>query len=90
MFTKYFESRKLIPEGNLVEIKYEQFIGNEMETLREAYRTLGLEFDLAAPFIKAEVKSYEGYQTNTYNYDPERMKEVHEAWAPIFKELGYS
>ena len=90
MFTKYFDSRKLIPEGNLVEIKYEQFIGNEMETLREAYQTLGLEFDLAAPFIKAEVKSYEGYQTNTYNYDPERMKEVHEAWASIFKELGYS
>lgn len=89
MFAKYFESRKLIPEGNLVEIKYEDFIGNEMETLRNAYEVLGLPFETAAPFIKAEVKSYEGYKTNKYDYDPKRMQEVYTAWEPIFKELGY-
>jgi hypothetical protein len=89
-FLKYFEHRKLIPEGNLVEIKYEDFVGNEMETLRRAYLPLGLDFVTAAPHIKAEVKSYEGYQTNSYNYDTKRMEEIYAAWEPIFKELGYS
>ena len=90
MFLKYFETRKLIPEGNLVEIKYEDFIGNEMDTLREAYQNLGLDFESAAPHIKDEVKSYEGYKTNKYEYDPNKMKEIYAAWEPIFKELGYS
>jgi hypothetical protein len=90
MFLKYFESRKKIPKGNLVEVRYEDFIGNEMETLREAYETLGLEFEEAAPHIKAEVKSYEGYQTNKYEFDAERMQEIYAAWEPVFKELGYS
>lgn len=89
MFLKYFESRKQIPEGSLAEIKYEDFIGNEMETLRTAYQKLGLEFENSASHIQAEVKSYEGYQTNKYEYDKKRMDEVYAAWEPVFKELGY-
>ncbi|MFT4595204.1 MAG: hypothetical protein ACI9UR_001169 [Bacteroidia bacterium] len=89
MFLKYFESKKQIPEGNLVEIKYEDFIGNEMETLRKAYTTLGLDFEQASPHIQSEVKSYEGYQTNKYEYDKQRMEEIYSAWEPVFKELGY-
>jgi len=90
MFNRYFEVKKLIPEGNLVEIKYEDFIGNELETLREAYQTLGLNFEAAEPHIKAEVKSYEGYQTNKYEYDSKRMEEIYAAWKSVFEELGYS
>lgn len=89
-FTRYFEARKLVPEGNLVEIKYEDFIGNEMEMLREAYQSLGMDFEAASRHINAEVKSYEGYQTNKYEYDSKRMEEIYTAWEPIFKELGYS
>lgn len=88
-FLRYFETRKLIPEGNLVEIKYEELIGNEMETLKGAYQTLGFDFEAAAPFIKAEVKSYEGYKTNKYDYDPKQMEEVRIAWGLVFNELGY-
>jgi hypothetical protein len=89
MFLKYFQSREKIAEGNLAEIKYEDFIGNEVETLRNAYETLGLNFEEAAPYIQSEVKSYEGYKTNTYNYPPEKMEEVYENWKSVFDELGY-
>jgi hypothetical protein len=89
MFLKYFDSRKHIPEGSLAEIKYEDFIGNEMDTLREAYQKLGLEFEEAAPHIQSEVRSYEGYRTNKYEYDPQKMEQIYAAWEPVFKELGY-
>ena len=89
MFLKYFESRKQIPEGNLVELKYEDFIGNEMDLLREAYQKLGLEFEVAEPHIRSEVRSYEGYKTNKYEYDSEKMAQIYAAWEPVFKELGY-
>lgn len=90
MFTRYFETRGKIPQGNLVEIKYEDLIGNEMQVLENAYRTLGFDFDQAAPHIRSEVKSYEGYETNKYKYDGQRMEQIYAAWEPIFKELGYS
>lgn len=89
MFDRYFEAKKLIPKGNLAEVRYEDIVGDEMETLRKVYGQLGLDFDAAAPQIRSEVKSYEGYRTNTYNYDQETMERVYEAWEPVFKELGY-
>ena len=89
-FNRYFETKKHIPEGNLAEIRYEEFIGNETEVLHKAYQILGLNFEAAEPHIKAEVKSYEGYQTNKYEYDPERMEEIYAAWKSVFEELGYS
>lgn len=90
MFEKYFQSRKQIPEGSLAEIKYQDFIGNEMDTLREAYKKLGLEFEDAEPHIQSEVRSYEGYQTNKYEYDPQKMEQIYTAWELVFEELGYS
>jgi hypothetical protein len=89
-FTRYFETRHHIPKGNLVEIRYEDLIGNELNVLEAAYAILGIPFEAAREHIRSEVKSYEGYRTNTYNYDPERMREIREAWAPIFEKLGYS
>jgi hypothetical protein len=90
MFERYFDTRHLIPEGNLVEIRYEDLVGNEMSVLKSAYDVLGFDFEAAREHIRSEVKSYEGYRTNTYNYDPERMREIREAWGPIFEKLGYS
>ena len=89
MFQKFFESKKLISEGNIVELKYENFIGNEMQLLENAYSTLGLNFENAKSHIQSEVKSYEGYQTNKYEYDKQRMEEIYSVWEPVFKELGY-
>jgi hypothetical protein len=89
VFEKYFESRKLIPDGNLVEVKYEDLIGNEMTVLEKAYQKLKMPFDAARPHIQSEVRSYEGYQTNKYEYDTQRMEEIYSAWGPVFKELGY-
>lgn len=89
IFLKYFETKGQIPFGNLAEIKYEDFIGNEMETLHEAYKKLNLPFENAAPHIQKEVRSYEGYKTNTYDYDSEKMKQIYAAWEPVFRELGY-
>jgi len=89
-FKRYFQSRTNIPQDNLVEIRYEDLIGNELEVLEGAYKKLGIPFEDAREHIRSEVKSYEGYQTNKYSYDPDRMREIRESWAPIFEQLGYA
>lgn len=90
MFDRFFEARKLIPAGNLTEIRYDDLIGGELCELERVYTELGLDgFEAAKPFIKQEVKVYENYQTNTYNYPPERMAEIYKQWKGVFDELGY-
>jgi hypothetical protein len=60
-----------------------------MTVLEKAYQKLKMPFDAARPHIQSEVRSYEGYQTNKYEYDTQRMEEIYSAWGPVFKELGY-
>ena len=52
MYKKYFKERSLIPKGNLVEIKYEDFIQKPLENVEKIYTTLGLE-----DFIDSKKKS---------------------------------
>lgn len=91
MFERFFETKKLIPKGNLAEIRYADLIGNELKELERVYTELGLDgFDNAKPLIQQEVKVYENYQTNTYNYPPEKMEEIYRNWKAVFAELGYA
>ena len=91
MFERFFESRKLIPSGNFSEIRYDDLIGGELSQLERVYTELGLPgFDEAKPLIRQEVKVYENYQTNTYNYPPEKMEDIYRNWKEVFDELEYS
>ncbi len=90
MFDRFFEAKKFRPEGNLTEIAYDDLIGGELQTLQRVYTELGLTgFGVAKPDIRQEVKTYENYKTNTYNYSPEKMHQVYQNWKTVFEELGY-
>lgn len=91
IFSKYFEDKKLVPKGNLVEIKYEDFIGNEMAVMEDVYRKLGLGgFDAARESIQEEVNDHRNYKTNTYEYPMDKKDEIYEKWKSVFDELGYA
>lgn len=90
MMEKYLRERELIPARHLAEVRYEDLIGNEMEVLEKAYRDCGLEnFDAARPHIASEVKSYNDYKTNRYDYPEQRKREVFAVWKDVFGKLGY-
>lgn len=90
MFEKFFRDKAAIPAGQLAEVRYEDLIGNEEAVLERAYAQLGLGgFEAARPHIRAEVKSYAGYRTNSYSYPPERMRLVRDRWGGVFDVLGY-
>ena len=91
MFERFFEAKRLIPKRNLSEIRYEDLIGGELNELERVYTELELNgFDAAKPLIEQEVKTYENYQTNTYDYPPEKMAEIYNQWKDVFDELGYA
>lgn len=81
MQAKYEADRPGIPRGRLVEIRYEDFVGNELTILEKIYSTVGLNgFAFARPHMEAEISSTKDYETNKYNLTEEEVKTVKEAW----------
>jgi omega-hydroxy-beta-dihydromenaquinone-9 sulfotransferase len=79
MRDKYERDKSLIPAGHLFELRYEEFIGNEMALIAKAYHVLGLDgFEAARPYVAAEVSAT--YETNKYALSQEEMNMVKETW----------
>ncbi len=90
MFERVVDDRRLIPEGNLVEIKYEDLIGNEMAHVENIYKTLRLSnWDSAKPVLAGYLEGVKGYKRNKLKLDKGRRDEVFEHWRVMFDTYGY-
>jgi hypothetical protein len=90
LYTRYFEEKKLIPKGNLIEISYEEFFRNPLENLEHIYRSLRLGgFTKAKPAFQQYIKQHERYKKNTYTFDDAVRNKVYQAWKFAFDVLGY-
>ena len=90
MYKKYFEARNLIPEGNLVEIKYEDFIKNPLENVEKIYTTLGLKnFEASKKFFSDYASSQKFFKASSYNVDPVIKEKLYNKWKFVFDEFGY-
>ncbi len=43
MYEKYFEEKKLIPKGNLVEVRYEDLKENPYDVIKKIYKELNIQ-----------------------------------------------
>jgi len=90
LFERYFEDRKLIPNGNLVEISYEDFVKNQVKTIEVIYAKLGLEgFEKAKPAFERYIKKHENYTPDNYTINDRIKKKVYNEWKLTFEEYGY-
>jgi hypothetical protein len=91
MYEVYFEERKLIPAGNLVEVRFEELEQDALGQMRRVYEVLRLpEFNIVEPALRRYLDSIVGYQKNRF---PElstvlRNRIAHE-WRASFEEWGY-
>jgi len=90
-YKKYFNDRKIIPRGNLVEFSYEEFIGNELKVLQRTYEQLALSnFEAVRADFEAEVRGYSDFKTNKYQIDASLKEKIYAEWKFAFEEFGYS
>ena len=91
LFYKYEEQKHLIPEGNLVEVKFEDFEQDAFAMTEDIYKKLNLP---GFEEYKAEIEKYlgkkKGYKKNQYKYDDRTVQLVEENWGMALKEWGYS
>jgi LPS sulfotransferase NodH len=87
---KYLAERDLIPEGHLVEIRYEDLDAEPIAHMEKIYSTLELgDFAAVRPILENYLDSLGSYQKNKFDFPPEVISTVNENWGFAFDAFGY-
>ena len=90
MFKRYFKDRSLIPEGNLIEIRYEDFVSKPMNALKNIYKDLGLgDFKESEEKFASFLKAQESIKTKKYEANDGIKEKIDQKWGFAIKEFGY-
>ncbi|MFI3305041.1 MAG: sulfotransferase [Rikenellaceae bacterium] len=90
LYDKFQEDKLLIPEGNLIEIKFEEFETDAMAATERIYRELSLDgFEAARPAMEEYVNGKKGHKKNKYSYPEQTVTTVEKSWGRALKEWGY-
>lgn len=86
----YLADKALIPEGNLIEVKFEDFEADAVGMTQKIYETLSLPgFEQARPAIEQYVGKKKGYKKNKYDYPRELIDMVNQHWGQVIDRYGY-
>ena len=90
LYRKYEEDKKLIPAGNLIEIKFEDFEADALAMTEKIYRTLAIPgFEAAKADIAAYLDKKKGYKKNAYKYETRTVELVEKHWDYALKQWDY-
>ncbi|MEG1684531.1 MAG: sulfotransferase [Bacteroides sp.] len=91
LYHQYEEDKKEIPEGNLFEMKFEDFEANALEMTKDIYQKLAIPgFEEARENIEKYLGEKKGYKKNKYKYDARTVQLVEEHWNFALRDWGYS
>jgi hypothetical protein len=89
-FETYERDRKLIPAGNLQEIRFEDLEQDPLKQLQQVYQQLQLPgFENLQAALQPELPSIQRYQKNQFKFDPVWMDRVYRELLPAFQRFGY-
>lgn len=90
LYHKYEADKHLIPAGNLVEVKFEDFEVDPLAMTESIYKKLSLfDFEEARPAIEKYVGKKKGYKKNKYKYDDRTVQLVKNNWNFVLEQWGY-
>jgi hypothetical protein len=91
LIEKYINDRKLVPNENLIEIKYENFVNEPLKTLKEIYSKFNLtSFEKYRNNFENYIFKHKNYRTNNYCINKTIKDKIYNEWNFAFKEFGYS
>lgn len=90
LYDAYQEQKKYIPEGNLFEVKFEEFEKDAFGITERIYKELNIPgWEQAKPAIQAYVDKKKGYKKNKYEYKPRTVTLVNNNWMKVLKDWDY-
>jgi len=91
LYKKYFEEKALIPKGNLIEIKYEDFVREPLDHINRIYDTLSIPgYEKAEEHFRKYIAAERKYKPNSYIYDKKKLSRIRDRLSFAFDGLGYS
>ena len=91
LYYKFEEEKQLIPEGNLFEVKFEDFESDPFAMTQEIYTKLNIpNFENSKEEIEKYLGKKKGYKKNSYKYDDRTVKIVNENWKMALDNWGYT
>ena len=86
----YEEDRHLIPEGRLVELRYEDFVKDPVATMRDIYRRLDIEgFEQADAPMREFVGERKEHRVSRYELPEKLKRKVIDRLKPYIDRFGY-
>ena len=90
LMSQYIEDRGLIPEGQHIEIRFEDLEQDPIGEIEKIYSSLDIPgFDLSIESIKGRLELEKGYSKNSYNYDEKTLDIISEKWGDFIHEWNY-
>lgn len=90
LIERYEKDKKLIPEGNLIEISYEELKADSFSIIRKIYSELNLpDFEMTANDLLKQLEIEKEYQNFQFQFTAETLKRINERWGKYISEWGY-
>ena len=87
----FLQHKHLIPQGNLIEIRYEDFVQERLQWLQTIYEQLELgDFDSRRAPLAAYLRTIENYEAHRFSIDPALKQQIDTHLAFAFTALGYT
>jgi len=79
-----------LPEGEFIEIKYEDLEERPLAEMEKVYTRLGLSgYQEAKPFFKNYLDGIRGYTKNQYHQSQVEKELIHQHWQPFIEHYNY-
>lgn len=91
LYDRFFEDVGTIPNGQLTQVRFEDLVGNRVETVERIYDELNLPgLEATKPHLKRYVASIADYETNSYpDLSSKTRRRIARAWRPCFQRWNY-
>ena len=90
LFALFQRDRRLIPPGDLHELRFDDLEKSPRDCLAKLYQELSLpDFERFWPRVSVYLESIAGYKKNTYTLTEEVRAKVNRRWRFFFERYGY-
>lgn len=87
----YFKESRLIPKGNLVELRFEDLEKDPLAQLHRIYYSLDLKnYEKAEPIFLRYLQTIKSYKKNKFDFSKELIDQVKEHWSFTLEKWGYT
>ena len=90
IMSRYFEDRSLIPPGRLIELRYETFIENPVDCMKDVYKRLDLpDFNYCEPAMTSYAGKQKNYSILKHCLSEEEQNKISEKWKRFIEYYKY-